>query len=167
MLTLAFLAGGIRVRPQVTSVTFTLSRDEEKELPIVRSFNQFLTAALKQSWRLKHHPLTQMHDLPPLLPRLQLPIELLRDTVINKMEEHDRRIVGVDDGAFVVFCPTAAALSDLWAMCDRINAMLSQGLLQGGNVANAFRLKEVQTRVHIEGPEFLRYRAALLKAEAL
>ena len=86
--------------------------------------------------------------------------------VTNHIEQRDRRIVGVDeqDGSFVVYCPTADALSDLWAMCVRINEALVHTLLPGDQnpIITQFRLTNAHVRTVISGPEFLRYKNELV-----
>ena len=87
--------------------------------------------------------------------------------VTDQIEACDRRIVGMDEesDSFIVYCPTPDALSDLWAMCDRINGALVNTLLSGDNneILARFKLHSVQVRTIISGPEFLRYKRELLK----
>ena len=159
--------GGIRLTQELTELEFLSYKDEDKELPILRSFNKFLLATLKQCWRLKHHPLTQDGDLFQIIPGVDLPIQQLCENVTNHIEDRDRRIVGIDDksGSFLVYCPTPDALSDLWAMCDRINAALHNTLLSGleNQVLKKFRVRSVKCRTIIAGPEFLQYKQELVK----
>lgn len=146
---------------------FKFFKDEEKELLIMRSFNKFLTAVMKQCWRLKHHPLTQEQDLVQILPGVDLPITELQHEVTDKIEEYNRRIVGIDKetGAFLVYCPDTEALHDLWSMCDRINTMLTDRLIGPGRNESleVFRLREAKLRTIISGPEFLQYKEQLMQ----
>lgn len=141
--------------------------DEDLELPVVRTVNNFMIQTLKQSWRLKHHPLTQKGDLFQLIPGIEVPVDLLMKNVIEKIEEFDRRIIGVDSksGSFFVYCPNPFALSDLWAMCDVINKRLLENMFSGpdNSILLGFDLKAVNTRTVISGPEFLKYKRLLVK----
>ena len=161
------LSGGIRLKHESTGLKFQYRKDQEKEVPVTESFNDFLSATMKQCWRYKHHPLTTDSDLYPIIAGVDLPIKDLVARVTNKIEERDRRIVGVDNasGAFVVYCPTTDALSDLWAMCDVINRSLSATLFSGDEnpILEHFKLEGVTTRTIISGPEFLQYKNQLIK----
>ena len=129
------------------------------------SINRFLSLTMKQCWRYKHHPLTTDLDLYQVIPGVDLPIKDLVARVTDRVEERDRRIVGVDttSGALIVYCPTPDALSDLWAMCDVINRALSLTLLAGeeNEVLEKFKLASATTRTIISGPEFLQYKRQL------
>lgn len=151
----------------MSSVAFKSGRDVELELPVLRALNGFISQTLRQVWRLKHHPLTHKDDLQDLLPDVTIPYDHLMTRVTNKIEEHDRRIVGMNDknGAFIVYCPTPSSLSDLWAMCDVINSGLVETLLLGdcGDVLGHFRLTAAHVVSVISGPEFLAYKKELLR----
>ena len=121
---------------------------------------------MKQCWRLKHHPLTKQSDLFQLLPGIQIPIDELVKKVTDKIEERDRRILGLDEsGAFIVYCPTPEALSDLWAMSDVINERLVRTLLVGDPcpILRHFKLKKADMKTTMIGPEFIQYKKELLK----
>ena len=158
------------MKHEVSSMEFKFFKDEEKELPMMRSFNKFLTAVMKQCWRLKHHPLTKLNDLVQILPGVDLPIPELQQEVTNKIEEYDRRIVGIDKdtGAFLVYCPDPEALRDLWSMCDRINELLTARLLGPGRdeAMEVFRLRGATLRTVISGPEFLEYKENLIRTSS-
>lgn len=143
--------------------------DEEMELPLQRNFNCILFSIMKQCWRLKHHPLTTEEDLFQLIPGINLPIQELVESVTNKIEENDRRIIGADEktGAFIVYCPTQDALMDLWAMCDVINERLMNILElrdpDSGPVLARFGLLEADVVTEIAGPELLTYKSEIMK----
>ena len=162
------LAGGIQVLHEVTAIAMAMPEDMVKELVVIREFNKFLTALLKQCWRLKHHPLTQERDLFEIMPGVTLPIKELQDSVTEKIEEKERRIVGVDEdtGAFYVYCPTPQTLRDLWSDCDKINHLLVSTLYQGkipNDVLRMFGLEWANIRTLIKGPEFLTYKEEVLQ----
>ncbi len=146
----------------MTHVQFIYRKDEDKEVPVLRSLNRFLSATMKQCWRFKHHPLTKGHDLYQILPGVDLPIEDLMEQVTDKIEENDRRIVGIDKdtGGFMVYCPSVDALTDLWAMCDVINRALVGALFSGeeNEVLRRFKVENASVRTFISGPEYLRYK---------
>ena len=161
-------SGGIQLLHDATNLEILTESDREKELLKQREFNQFLTALMKQCWRLKHHPLTQDTDLFQLLPGVSLPIQELVHDVTDVIEDRDRRIVGVDDvtGAFIVYCPSPTALQDLWSRCDVINGVLEKILFRGHQpspVARAFGLEYAKLRTSIKGPEYLAYKKELMR----
>ena len=151
----------------MTRLTFKVEEDAELELPVLRALNQFVSETLRQCWRLKHHALTTEDDLRELLPGVSVPFHELLQNVTNKIEGWDRRIVAVDDtsGAFIVYCPTPEALSDLWAMCDVINWGLFETLLGGraGDILGRFGLKRACISSFISGPDFLKYKRDLVR----
>ena len=162
------LTGGVRIKHEVVGVDFHYRKDEEKEMPVVRQLNRLLSATLKQCWRLKHHPLTSEDDLFQLLAGVDMPIRELQEAVTDKIECYDRRIVGVDEksGAFIVYCPTPYALTDLWAMCDVINLALTSNLMNadsGVTLLEKFKLHSAEARTIINGPEFLQYKEEILR----
>ncbi len=97
---------------------------------------------------------------------LELPVEKLIRHVTNKIEDRNRRIVGLDTktGSFIVYCPTPDSLSDLWAMCDVINNKLKRELFgeDPSPVLNEFQLKGCTLKTTISGPEFLTYKHRLI-----
>ncbi|CAD5119898.1 DgyrCDS8478 [Dimorphilus gyrociliatus] len=167
----AFCINGLRIKHQVTKVNLMASVNEEHELSTQRSLNKFICYTLKQCWRLKHHPLTLEEDLQPAIPSIQPDLNSLVKNVIDKIEARGRRILAVegDTNSFIVHCPTAEAASDLWASCDIINDSLFLTLLASTDeshnpVLNKFRIRSIEMRTHIDGPEFLKYKKALLLA---
>ena len=111
-----------------------------------------------------------VYNLMPISPPgIPTPTKELMEKVTNHIEEWDRRIVGFEEetGSFIVYCPTPDALSDLWAMCDRINKVLVETLLPSSNdtavsLLHRFCLKRVLVRTIIKGPEFLKYKQELM-----
>ena len=98
-----------------------------------------------------------------------MPTEKLIKEVTDHIEERDRRIVGFEEeaGAFVVYCPTPDALSDLWAMCDRINEKLIETLFVGNEnseniMMSKYNIKDADVQTVISGPEFLKYKNELM-----
>lgn len=135
--------------------------DESRQYEVKADMNDFLFSMLRHCWRVKHHPLTQKKDFLHILAD-SVPVELIVSDLINKIEEFDRRITQFDDRtrSLIVYCPTADALRDLWAMCDVINTALMTGL--NNKVLEYFDIKGVLTRTSISGPELLQYKGAML-----
>ena len=157
---------------EVTRVEFVRTRDEEtKEIPTLRALNKFIIHTLKQCWRLKHDPLTRSEDIQPVVPGINLSLSKIVDDVINFIEQHDRRIVGVDSDStsFTVYCPNASSLGNLWAMADRINRALYHNLVSDDNrqLVDKYKLARISTRGVISGPEFLKYTRELSNSEII
>ena len=152
---------------EVTEIAMN-SDELDKELFIIREFNKFLAAMMKQCWRLKHHPLTSEDDLFEIVPGVALPIKELQDSVTEMIEEKDRRIVGVDDktGAFYVYCPTPQTLRDLWSDCDKINKLLMSIVFRHKAEYDPLKMYDIhyaKVRTLIKGPEFLKYKEEVMK----
>jgi hypothetical protein len=176
---LTYCLGGIRVRFELTQLQFVSappldagSLDAAREAEVRRRFNHFLLSAMRQSWRVKRHPLETGQELRVILDRLpQLPIKELVCCVIDALEQNDRRIVSIDcqTGSLVISCPDVEALRDLWAMCDKVNSALRSILLRDDQdsavnpVLTEFGLRKALTRVVMFGPEFLRYKQQLVQ----
>lgn len=165
------VTGGIALKHELKTLELKFYEEDEKELQIRKSFNAFLLNLLKQCWRLKHDPLTTEADLFSLVPDVQLPVRELIREVTDRIEEFDRCIVAADDstGAFIVYCPTADSLSDLWAMCDRINGALTRTLLalpEPNPILDHFRLRSATFRTVIDGSEFLKLKQSILMSKA-
>ena len=95
--------GGIGLKFEVTELRFANppecsdGLDGPRDLDTRRRLNRFLMGALRQSWRIKRHPLQTEDDLRPLVTSIpQLPISDIISRVIDLVEDRQRRIVDID-----------------------------------------------------------------------
>ena len=134
----------------------------DRETVIEKSVNNLMLDLLKQSWRLRRHPLIERSDLYQPIEGIDLPVTHLANHVTDKIEECNRRIVAFDKNTncFVIYCPTIYALNDLWAACDTINNDLIEQLITGEEnpIMKEFELRAVNIRTSISGPELLKYK---------
>lgn len=163
----AYCLRGIKFKIEVTQMKFINQTDGREETATRNRLAGFLVSLLKQSWRLKRHPLIKLSDLQSLLPGTQLPFEDIIKNITDKIEDMDRRIVEVDETntSLNVYCPGRKALRDLWAMNDRINKSLAELLFKNDrfSILMHFKLKDATTRIAIPGPEFLKHNEEMLR----
>ena len=144
------------------------TRVRNRETIIEKSVNNLLLSALKQSWRLRRHPLIEHSDLFQLITGVELPVDDVARYVTDKIEQHYRRIIAFEQqtGCFIVYCPTIYALNDLWAACEQINTALVERLILTGEdnqIMNEYELKAVDIQTNISGPELLKYKSEIGK----